>query len=182
MNRKVITGICVLTLAVTAAGSAHGQAPAPAAAPPQGRGNASPANTVVSPEVAADRRVTFRIYAPNAQAIRLAAGDIPGVGQTTQLAKGENGIWSVTVGPIDPGAYRYNFNVDGVSTIDPRNHATSESTASSSPSACTSTDPSGSLRTHPVTPSARACSSQYHRNDTPWTRPVTRACTAFMAP
>jgi enterochelin esterase family protein len=127
MNRKVITGICVLTLAVTAAGSAHGQAPAPAAAPPQGRGNASPANTVVSPEVAADRRVTFRIYAPNAQAIRLAAGDIPGVGQTTQLTKGENGIWSVTVGPIDPGAYRYNFNVDGVSTIDPRNHATSES-------------------------------------------------------
>jgi enterochelin esterase family protein len=71
--------------------------------------------------------MTFRIYAPNAQAIRLAAGDIPGVGQTTQLTKGENGVWEVTIGPIDPGSYRYNFNVDGVATIDPRNPLISES-------------------------------------------------------
>ena len=82
---------------------------------------------VVSPEIASDRRVTFRILAPQAQAVRLAAGDIPGVGQTTQLTKGENGVWEVTIGPIDPGAYRYNFNVDGVSTIDPRNPSISES-------------------------------------------------------
>src|SRR5439155_11736256 len=33
----------------------------------------------------------------------------------------------VTLDPIDPGAYRYNFNIDGVSVIDPRNPATSES-------------------------------------------------------
>jgi enterochelin esterase family protein len=33
----------------------------------------------------------------------------------------------VKIGPIDPGAYRYNFNVDGVSVIDPKNPATSES-------------------------------------------------------
>jgi len=39
----------------------------------------------------ADRRLAFRIYAPQAQAIRLAAGDIPGVGQTTQLKKEDNG-------------------------------------------------------------------------------------------
>ena len=123
-----MSGVCVLALTVLGTASAWAQPPAPAApaAAPQGRGN-SPANSVVSPEVAADRRVTFRIYAPNAQAIRLAAGDIPGVGQTTQLTKGENGIWQVTIGPIDAGAYRYNFNVDGVTTIDPRNHATSES-------------------------------------------------------
>lgn len=105
---------------------AFAQAP-PAAAAPQGRGGGSPAASVISPEIAADRKVTFRIYAPNAQAIRLAAGDIPGVGQTTQLTKGDNGVWQVTIGPIDPGAYRYNFNVDGVTTIDPRNHQTSES-------------------------------------------------------
>ena len=63
----------------------------------------------------------------NAQAIRLAAGDIPGVGQATQLTKAENGVWEVAIGPIDPGAYRYNFNVDGVTTIDPRSPAISES-------------------------------------------------------
>jgi enterochelin esterase-like enzyme len=125
MKTMSMTGLCVLALSVCAAAPALAQAPAAAAAP-QGRGN-SPAASVVSPEIGADRRVTFRIYAPNAQAIRLAAGDIPGVGQTTQLTRGENGVWQVTVGPIDPGAYRYNFNVDGVATIDPRNNATSES-------------------------------------------------------
>jgi enterochelin esterase family protein len=97
----------------------------PAPAPGGGRGSAAPA--FVSPEVAGDGRVTFRIFAPNAQAIRLAAGDIPGVGQTTQLTKGENGVWEVVVGPIAPGAYRYNFNVDGVATIDPRSPFISES-------------------------------------------------------
>jgi enterochelin esterase-like enzyme len=104
---------------------ARGAAPAPQAGRGGARGPQAPA--VVSPEVMPDRHLAFRIFAPQAQAIRLAAGDIPGVGQTTQLTKGENGVWEVTIGPIDPGAYRYNFNVDGVATIDPRNPATSES-------------------------------------------------------
>jgi len=91
-----------------------------------GRGGAQQPQ-VVSPELSPDRRITFRILAPQAQAVRLAAGDIPGVGQTTQLTKGENGVWEVTIGPVDPGSYRYNFNVDGVSTIDPRSPFISES-------------------------------------------------------
>ena len=82
---------------------------------------------VISPEVSADRRVTFRVHAPQARAIRLAASDIPGVGQTTQLSKGDQDVWEVVLGPLDPGAYRYNFNIDGVATIDPRNPAISES-------------------------------------------------------
>jgi enterochelin esterase family protein len=114
-------------MTICASHAAFAQAPPVAAPAPQGRGGASPAASVISPEIAADRKVTFRIYAPNAQAVRLAAGDIPGVGQTTQLTKGDNGVWQVTIGPIDPGAYRYNLNVDGVATIDPRNHQTSES-------------------------------------------------------
>lgn len=123
-----------LSLMLTSAALA-GQAPAaPAAAPAaapgaaagQGRGGPQVA-PVVSPEVSADRRITFRILAPNAQNIRLNAGDIPGLGQTGTLTKGENGVWSVTVGPVPAGAYRYTFNVDGVSVIDPRSPAISES-------------------------------------------------------
>ena len=91
----------------------------------QGRGNAGP--QVVSPEVGADRKVTFRILAPQAQAVRLSAGDIQGLGQNNQLTKGENGVWELAVGPIDPGTYRYTFNVDGVATLDPRSPFTSES-------------------------------------------------------
>ncbi len=84
---------------------------------------------VTSPEVAASRHVTFRILAPKAEDVLLAGSDIPDLGQGAQMKKDPNGVWEVTLGPIDPGAYRYNFNVDGVSVIDPRNPATSESNA-----------------------------------------------------
>ncbi len=84
---------------------------------------------VVSPEVASDRQVTFRILAPNADAVTLSGSDIPGLGRGAEMKKDPNGIWEVTLGPIQAGAYRYNFNVDGVSVIDPRNPATSESNA-----------------------------------------------------
>lgn len=111
------------------------QQPAAPSAAPGGRGNAP---AVVSPEVAADRTITFRINAPQAQSVRVTGGDIPaltggGRGATPgtptpgQMTKAESGVWSVTVGPIDPGAYRYNFNVDGVTVIDPRNPSISES-------------------------------------------------------
>src|SRR6185295_16312039 len=43
------------------------------------------------------------------------------------MKKADNGVWEVTLGPVPPCAYRYNFNVDGVAVIDPRNPATSES-------------------------------------------------------
>jgi len=92
-----------------------------------GRGFGQQGPQVVSPEVSADRRITFRILAPKAESVRLSAGDIPGNGQGAALTKGTNGVWETTIGPIDPGAYRYNFNVDGVTVIDPRSPATSES-------------------------------------------------------
>ena len=84
---------------------------------------------MVSPEVSADRKITFRLFAPQAQSVRLTASDIQGLGQAGTLTKGDNGVWSTTVGPVEPGAYRYNFNVDGVATIDPRSPAISESNA-----------------------------------------------------
>lgn len=107
------------------------------AAPPAGagRGGAPP---VVSPEVTADRTVVFRLSAPQAQSVRVSGSDMAalagggrgapaGTPSPGQMTKGENGVWTVTVGPLGPGAYRYNFNVDGLSVIDPRNSATSES-------------------------------------------------------
>jgi enterochelin esterase-like enzyme len=96
-----------------------------AGAQPPARGQGPP--PVNSPEVMSDRRVAFRIAAPHAEAVRLNAGDIPGVGGGKALTKGENGVWEIVLGPLDPGAYRYTFVVDAVSTMDPRNPATSES-------------------------------------------------------
>jgi len=82
---------------------------------------------VVSPEVSSDRKITFRILAPKADSVKLSAGDIPNAGQGSTMTKGSNGIWEVTMGPVPSGAFRYSFNVDGVSVIDPRNPLTSES-------------------------------------------------------
>jgi enterochelin esterase-like enzyme len=84
---------------------------------------------VVSPEISTDRRVTFRVLAPKAKAVQLSGTDIPGLGfgQGAAMTKDSNGVWEVTLGPLDTGAYRYNFNVDGLSVIDPRNPSTSES-------------------------------------------------------
>jgi len=99
-----------------------------AAAPAAGQVRGTPAPQFVSPEVTPDGRVTFRVFAPRAQAVRLSAGDIQGLmPDAAQMAKSDNGVWEVTVKPTEPGAYRYNFNLDGVATLDPRNPATSES-------------------------------------------------------
>ena len=121
-------GVFTTILCLSCVGLAAAQTPAPPRGPGTGRGGAAQsAPAVQSPELSSDGRITFRIYAPRAEAVRLAAGDIPGVGQASNLTEGENGVWQLTIGPVAPGAYRYNFNVDGVSTVDPRNPAISES-------------------------------------------------------
>jgi len=60
---------------------------------------------VVSPDVHADRRVTFRILAPNAQKVELRSpGDIPGIGgrggTPLTFAKNGDGVWEATTNPI----------------------------------------------------------------------------------
>jgi enterochelin esterase family protein len=82
---------------------------------------------VISPEVAADGRATFRIHAEKAEAVRLTRTDIPGNQQGAAMTKGAESVWEVTLGPLPAGAYRYSFDVDGVPVIDPRNPSTSES-------------------------------------------------------
>ena len=75
---------------------------------------------VVSPQVNADKSVTFRYLAPQAKAVELGAqfekGPVP-------MTKDAQGIWSVTTAPVKPDIYPYNFRVDGVSVMDPANVA-----------------------------------------------------------
>jgi enterochelin esterase-like enzyme len=116
---------------------------------PAGRGGFRPGPAVVSPQIEPDGRVTFRILAPNAASVTVA-GDVfqalvpaPGAETTAPAAppagappqagllnrppvvvmtKGENGIWAgTTIRAVKPGAWRYTFNVDGVTTVDSRN-------------------------------------------------------------
>ncbi len=72
----------------------------------------------VSPQVNADRSVTLRLYAPDARQV-VAAGELDGMPHP--MTKGNDGVWSVTVGPLAPDIYTYAFTVDGVTALDPRN-------------------------------------------------------------
>lgn len=86
-------------------------------APRRPAGAAVPA--VVSPEIASDRRVTFRLYAPNANTVTVN-GEWSG-GNNLAMSKDAAGIWSVVTGPIAAEAYFYSFNVDGARVDDPVN-------------------------------------------------------------
>lgn len=113
MHRRIALASLVASLALVGAAGAQTPAPAPGAA-------AAPARppAVVSPEVHADRTVTIRFRAPNAQQVTLI-GELDG--KTYPMTKGENGVWSVTVGPWAPDVYNYQFNVDGIVAMDPQN-------------------------------------------------------------
>lgn len=73
-----------------------------------------------SPIVGEDRRITFRVRAPQARAIVLNA---PWAGEGKALTKNEDGVWSITVGPVPPAIYSYTFQMDGVRILDPHNTA-----------------------------------------------------------
>jgi enterochelin esterase family protein len=79
---------------------------------------AQPGRASTSPEVGADRRVTLRFRAPNAKSV-VAAGELDG--KPHPLTLGDDGVWSVTIGPLAPDIYTYAFNVDGVTALDPQN-------------------------------------------------------------
>jgi enterochelin esterase family protein len=86
------------------------------AQPAPGRGG-PPQPAVKSPEVSADRTVTFRLRAPNAKEV--AVNGLPG--GRLALQKDEQGVWSVTSSPLEPEVYTYSFNVDGATFSDPGN-------------------------------------------------------------
>jgi enterochelin esterase-like enzyme len=78
-------------------------------------GGASAVPRLVSPEVHLDRTIVFRLRAPQAAQVTLSfAGSKP-------MSKDDAGVWSATVGPVDPEIYQYNFVVDGVRILDPGN-------------------------------------------------------------
>ena len=82
----------------------------------------APPPRVLSPEIATDGKVTFRLRAPEAESVRLSSGgDLPQIpfAQTLEMHQGADGVWELTIGPVDPGAYRYAFVVDGVNVVDP---------------------------------------------------------------
>lgn len=92
-------------------GAARGAGPGRGAGRGGGRGAA-----VRSPEVGADRRVTFRMRAPDAKQVAASFG-----GNTLPMQRDDQGVWSVTTEPLEPNFYTYSLVVDGTSVNDPMN-------------------------------------------------------------
>jgi enterochelin esterase-like enzyme len=89
-----------------------------ATAPPAGTRLSTFAPPVRSPEISPDRHVTFRLRAPEVASAVLSGEFMKG---TQSFVKDADGLWSVTIGPLAPEIYAYNFTIDGIKTIDPGN-------------------------------------------------------------
>lgn len=78
-----------------------------------------------SPEVHDDRTVTFRVKAPEAKTVELNGAILAAFGRnwgdTMPFEKGEDGIWTLTIGPVRPDMYAYLIRIDGVQVADPSN-------------------------------------------------------------
>jgi len=76
------------------------------------------AQPLVSPEVHADRTITFRYNAPSAKEVLLYSEAVP---KAQPLKMDEQGVWSFTTNPVAPDIYVYSYIVDGRRVLDPAN-------------------------------------------------------------
>ncbi len=114
MSSPPLFPLRVVAMAALLALPCHVSQAQPAAAP---RAATAPAPVLVSPEVHADGRITFRFRAPTAGDVsvgRSGADRLP-------MVKDEEGVWSATTAALEPDIYQYTFSVDGQATLDPLN-------------------------------------------------------------
>jgi enterochelin esterase-like enzyme len=107
----------VLAVVALVALSPSGLATATAPAGPM----AMPAN---APTVNPDRTVTFSLKAPQATDVKLNFQNQRGASPAADaypMTKDANGVWSITMGPLAPDMYGYDFILDGVKILDPTN-------------------------------------------------------------
>ena len=76
-------------------------------------------------QVLPDRHVTFRLFAPKANAVEVVIGIKsatyePGA-TISAMTKDPSGLWAVTLGPLEPNIYTYQFRLDGCGIADPGN-------------------------------------------------------------
>jgi enterochelin esterase-like enzyme/lysophospholipase L1-like esterase len=99
------------------------------APPPSNTAQATPPATLRDrlTQVLPDGHVTFRLLAPRANTadvvIGIKSGSYEPQGSTTAaMTKDANGLWSVTLGPLEPNLYEYQFSLDGCKITDPGNN------------------------------------------------------------
>lgn len=127
LRRSGVAGsiLCVLVLTALALYKREGTLPVVSAeaqkAMDDGQTAASSVRGALYPRIHADLRVTFRLTAPEARKVQLQPGGADnGLGKGPfEMARGEGGVWTLTIPPAVPGFHYYWFLVDGVAVNDP---------------------------------------------------------------
>ena len=90
-------------------------------------------SSLQSPQITEDGTAVFRLFAPDATDVRLTGDMLPTkridtadgktfyLPGTEKMLKDANGVWTYSVGPLDPELYSYAMIVDGVRVNDPSN-------------------------------------------------------------
>lgn len=73
---------------------------------------------LTSPVINADKTVTFSFFAPEARKVELSAQFVKGL---QPMFKDTEGVWRITLGPVEPDIYPYCFVADGIQVADPNN-------------------------------------------------------------
>ena len=76
---------------------------------------------VQSPELHQDNSVTFRIFLPDAEEVTLSGGWMEGWGTREPMVRNDTGLWTLTVGPLEPEIYTYSMWVHGAKVLDAAN-------------------------------------------------------------
>jgi len=87
----------------------------PAEVPGAGRGAGifTTYSALYSPEAHPDRTVTLRFRAPSATQVEMV-GEILQGKSSLPMTKGEDGVWTATLGPLPSEIWIYNFRIQGV--------------------------------------------------------------------
>lgn len=78
-------------------------------------------NRVVSPELHPDNSVTFKIFSPDSDKITISGNWMSGWGASEDLVKNDTGLWTLSVGPLEPEIYTYSFSSNEIRFLDPAN-------------------------------------------------------------
>ena len=104
MLRKILSVLAIIAVLI------------PAMAQPQ-RGGRPAGPSSASPIVNPDNTVTFNLNAPEAKSVIISAQFAP----KTEMQRRDDGVWTITLGPVAPDIYPYCFEVDGIAVMDPQN-------------------------------------------------------------
>lgn len=114
VSKTIVTFVTILLVL----GTANAQ---DAARPAASRQNVRRPAPVKSAEILPDNRVVFRLFSKDAAKVTVTGEWQQGFNGSQELIRNDSGLFSITVGPLNPELYGYNFVVDGVSLLDPNN-------------------------------------------------------------